>query len=122
MAQACERSWALWLGYRKRLSAQNQSLHRASPSTEIAHTNQRRPKKCVRLRVKLSAPFRAGRCIVLFPVFIRGQSVLTQRVGEAAAGVLLCTKRTKVSPFEAGMLSRVGLDASQTDAISLPDD
>ena len=33
-------------------------------------------------------PFRAGRCIVLFLVFIRGQSVLTQRVGEAAAGFL----------------------------------
>ena len=38
-------------------------------------------------------------------------------MGEAAAGVLLCTKRTKVSHFEAGMLSRVGLDAGQTDAI-----
>ena len=69
--------------------------------------------------MKLSAPFRAGRCIVLFLVFIRGQSVLTQRVGEAAAGFL---QKLGNSHFEADLLSRVGLEVWQNDAISLPDD
>ena len=64
------------------ITARSQSKHRNStPQSEAT-------EKSVRLRVKPSAPFRAGRCIVLFLVFIRGQSVLTQRVGEAAAGFL----------------------------------
>ena len=66
--------------------------------------------------LKLSAALcRAGRCIVLFLVFTRGQSVLTQRVDKATAGFL---QKPEVSPFEAGMLSRVGLDTSQTDAVA----
>ena len=68
--------------------------------------------------MKLSAPFRAGRCIVLFLVFIRGQSVLTQRVGEAAAGFL--QKLVGNSHFEADLLSRVGLEVWQNDALDSP--
>ena len=64
------------------ITARSQSKHRNSTHQSEA------AEKCVRLRVKLSAPFRAGRCIVFFLVFIRGQSVHTQRVGEAAAGFL----------------------------------
>ena len=59
-------------------------------------------------------PFRAGRCIVLFLVFTCGQSVLIQQVDKTAAGFV---QKPEVSPFEAGVLSRVGLDTSQTDAI-----
>ena len=67
--------------------------------------------------------------IVLFLVFACGQSVLIQPVDKAAAGFLQkpkvsgflqascrSPKCTEVSPFEAGMLSRRGLDTSQTDA------
>ena len=51
--------------------------------------------------------------IVRFLVLTKGQSVLTQRVGKAAAGFL---QKLENSHFEAGLSSRVVLDVRQTDA------